>query len=468
MNNKLNFEMNVSSSFIEKSREFRKEAFKKVRNEEIKLLEENLKTPLENIDNQINQKLIFKNSDESILWAPIISRGKMKNSSTKLLTNNPSIPNDDNRKNSLKRQLSTTSLQNETKNVNLEAEMEEIKHPIRNERKISDKTNESLLKKVVSEMIGKGDKYLDSQKEMKEKPKKNSNTERFVRNNEPIYVRYYQELAKKEYNVDNIRQRVLEEKLSRLNNFISNCSQKNRSYRDPESQLSKSQIIENFQIRNELWIKRKEENLQIMNEIKQNEEDATNFPFKPKLNTNKFSQDDEPFLEKLRRTCSERVINKKKLLQKHTPSFKPKLNPSNSYISCNKSFTSMDTRKSTGFKSTFNKSLKLTKNNSNLSKKSKGGVETSLKRKERHNKPDSYSQNLNNANKITNESNDLYKINYRNDLSYNKQPRVNNIFFDKKHKEVFNVLKKNKFINFDKSSTKTSKRLSLNNSLLQK
>ncbi len=50
--------MSVSSSFVAKIREYRKEAFKKVRNEEIKVLEENLRTPLENIDNQINQKLI--------------------------------------------------------------------------------------------------------------------------------------------------------------------------------------------------------------------------------------------------------------------------------------------------------------------------------------------------------------------------------------------------------------------------
>ncbi len=206
----------------------------------------------------------------------------------------------------------------------------------------------------------------------------------------------------------------------------------------------------------------------MMNEMKQNNEVMTNFPFKPKLNTDKFSKDNEPFFEKLRRTSSERIINKKKLVKKHTPSFKPKLNPSHSYISCNKSFTSSETMKSTGFKSTFNKSLKLTKNNSNLTKKSKGAINSSLKKKESYNKQESYFQNLNNTNKMTNDSNDLYKINYRNDLSYNKQPRVNNIVFDKKHKEVFNVLKKNQFIKFENTSTKASRRLSLNNSIPQK
>jgi hypothetical protein len=457
--------MSVSSSFVAKSREYRKEAFKKIRNEEIKVLEENLRTPLENIDYQINQKLISKSSDESILWAPIISRGKLKNTSAKLLTNNA---NEDKGKNSLKRQLSTTSLPNETKNVNIEPEIEEIKAQFIDKKTLAEKTNENQLKKIVNEMIGKCDKYIHSQKEMKEKPKKNSNTDRLIRNNEPIYVRYYQELAKKEYNVENIRQKVLEEKISKLNNFISNCSNKNRSYRDHESNLNKTQIIENFQLRNELWIKRKEENLQMMNEMKQNNEAMTNFPFKPKLNTNKFSNDNEPFLEKLRRTSSERLINKKKLVKKHTPSFKPKLNPSYSYISCNKSFTSSETMKSTGFKSTLNKSLKLTKNNSNLTKISKGGFDSSLKKKGSNNKQESCFQNLNNSNKMTNDSNDLYKINYRNDLSHIKQPRVNNIIFDKKHKEVFNVLKKNKFIKFDNTSTKAAKRLSLHNSIPEK
>ena len=492
----------------------RREVINKIHKEEMKIVSEMLKSPLKKINDIILDKPESKSNNDSILKNPILLKKKqylkkrIKKSKTTKYKSNPSISSlaDDTKQLELGKRISVTLSQKsiisqsddlkKTRNVSVE-DFNDKK--LRYSKKILDKEIDKVRGKFLFESVGKTDKFFENQKYLKEKPLRYSKSELLTTEKEkPLHLRYQVEMEKKQVNLQIIKMKVKVE--DDLKNNIKNLKRVNNHMNNSKN-LNKTQRFEQWQNLNQMWNKKKQYNLQIMYEIKQNDSYVNNqYSFKPKLNpkytSNKLNEDQ--LINKMIRTKSEKMLHKMQIIKEMTPSFQPKLNksyislnkpsnlqfkPNKSYLSQNKSASLLETRKQnllvqsrskiknsndTITKSPFcsyeqNKSkVIVNKSRCNPNKSFNASFDTPIKKPIRRPTLEAQLQNSIYRKEDNNNSN-LYMINVRDHSSCNFAKENNIVLNNKRDKKLLNSVTGKNFVNFNK--TLPEKLLSKNKSV---